>query len=190
MSTADHLQTVGQPERVNRMLEDTHRSTCVEHLGPGQTICLWLSARINKIHPVLSEWATPPQMPLTLQGGTNASIVNGGEARKKAFSSQVSNIESESLPRRLPSFIDNRLTLVSRVKDAMASAQDRQKEYSDKNAVSSVGNNKLKHRFIGPFTVLNRNYAAYNIDLPKSMATHPMFYVRCLKWYHDPQDLP
>ncbi|POM79647.1 LOW QUALITY PROTEIN: Pol protein [Phytophthora palmivora] len=37
--------------------------------------------------------------------------------------------------------------------------------------------NKLKHRFIGPFAVLDRHGAAYAIDLPKSMATHPTFYV-------------
>ncbi|POM80020.1 Hypothetical protein PHPALM_2194, partial [Phytophthora palmivora] len=70
MSTADHPQTDGQTERVNRV-------------------------------------------PLTLRGGTDASIVRGGEARK-AFSSQVSDIEPESLKRQLSSFIDNRLTLISR----------------------------------------------------------------------------
>ncbi|POM77237.1 Pol protein [Phytophthora palmivora] len=71
----------------------------------------------------------------------------------------------------------------------MASAQDRQKEYSDKHArgnlntknlplkvVSSVESNKLKHRFIGPFAILARHGAAYTIDLPKSMATHPPQY--------------
>ncbi|ETO99580.1 hypothetical protein F441_23004 [Phytophthora nicotianae CJ01A1] len=82
----------------------------------------------------------------------------------------------------------------------MAAAQDRQKEYSDKHGrgnlnvfnvgelvlldtrnlpldtVSSVGSNKLKHRFIGPFTVLARHRASNTIDLPKSMKTHPTFY--------------
>ncbi|POM66166.1 Pol protein [Phytophthora palmivora] len=91
----------------------------------------------------------------------------------------------------------------------MASTQDKQKEYSDKkgrgnltvfkqgelvlldtknlpiNLISSVGSNKLKHRFIGPFAVLARHGAAYTIDLPKSMATHPTFYVGRLKRYHD-----
>ncbi|POM66931.1 Pol protein [Phytophthora palmivora] len=52
--------------------------------------------------------------------------------------------------------------------------------------VSSVESNKLKHRFIGPFAVLARHGAAYTIDLPKSMATHPTFYVGHLKRYHDP----
>ncbi|POM79963.1 Pol protein [Phytophthora palmivora] len=85
----------------------------------------------------------------------------------------------------------------------MASAQDRQKKYSDKHGrgnldtknlplkvVNSVESNKLKHRFIGPFAVLARHGAAYTIDLPKSMATHPTFYVGRLKRYHDPLGLP
>ncbi|POM63907.1 Pol protein [Phytophthora palmivora] len=71
----------------------------------------------------------------------------------------------------------------------MASAQDKQKEYSDKNRgnlnVFKQGSNKLKHRFIGPFAVLARHGAAYTIDLPKSMATHPTFYVGRLKRYHE-----
>ncbi|GMF67727.1 unnamed protein product [Phytophthora fragariaefolia] len=93
----------------------------------------------------------------------------------------------------------------------MAQAQDRQNEYSDRNGsenlnvfnveglvlldtrnlpldtVSSVGSNKLKHRFIGPFAVLGSHGNAYTIDFPKSMNTHPTFYVRRLKRYHDPQ---
>ncbi|POM77143.1 LOW QUALITY PROTEIN: Pol protein [Phytophthora palmivora] len=71
----------------------------------------------------------------------------------------------------------------------MALAQDKQKEYSDRNArgnlnvfkvASSVESNKLKYRFIGPFAGLARHGAAYTIDLPKSMATRPTFYVGLL----------
>ncbi|KAG4226474.1 hypothetical protein PC116_g25119 [Phytophthora cactorum] len=93
----------------------------------------------------------------------------------------------------------------------MAIAQDRQNEYSDIHrrgnvnvfkvgdlvlldtrnlplaTVSSVRSNKLKHRFIGPFAVLARHGASYTIDLPKSIKTHPTFYVGRLKRYHDPQ---
>ncbi|EGZ21826.1 hypothetical protein PHYSODRAFT_371062, partial [Phytophthora sojae] len=60
----------------------------------------------------------------------------------------------------------------------MAQAQDKQKEYSDRNGSGNMNvfkSNKLKHRFIGPFTVLSRHGAAYTIDLPKSMTTHPTF---------------
>ncbi|GMF35168.1 unnamed protein product [Phytophthora fragariaefolia] len=103
------------------------------------------------------------------------------------------------------------LNVISRVRDAMAQAQDRQKEYAGRNGrgnlnvfnvgdlvlldsrnlpldtVSSVKSNKLKHRFVGPFAVLGRHGNAYTIDLPKSMKTHPTFYVGRLKRYHDPQ---
>ncbi|KAG2874742.1 hypothetical protein PC118_g24200 [Phytophthora cactorum] len=152
-----------------------------------------------------------PRVPLALRGGTESSILSvGGEARK-ALSSQVSDLRPVSLRKKVESFIDTRLNVINRVRDAMAIAQDRQKEYSDKHGrgnvnvfkvgdfvlldtrnlplatVSSVGSNKLKHRFIGPFAVLARHGASYTIDLPKSMKTHPTFYVGRLKRYHDPQ---
>ncbi|POM79764.1 Pol protein [Phytophthora palmivora] len=68
----------------------------------------------------------------------------------------------------------------------MASAQDKQKEYSD-----AKGRGKDKQQQTeGPFAVLARHGAAYTIDLPKSMATHPTFYVGRLKRYHDPLGPP
>ncbi|POM77251.1 Pol protein [Phytophthora palmivora] len=171
MSTANHRQT----ERANRVLEDTLGASVLRHLSP---VCTQqCGTRINGVYPVLLEWVKTPQVPLTLRGGAVASIVNGREARK-VFSSQVSEIEPEPLKRQLSSFIDDRLTLTSRVRDAMASAQDKQKEFSNKkgrgnltvlNKVSSVGSDKLQPRFIGPFAVLARHGAAYTIDLPKSM---------------------
>ncbi|POM78444.1 LOW QUALITY PROTEIN: Pol protein [Phytophthora palmivora] len=178
MSTADHPQTDGQTERVNRVLEDTLRSICAE------------APRSWSDELPMVEFALNHAVPLTLRGGTNASIVSGGEDRE-AFSSQVSDIEPESLQRQLSSFIDDRLTLISRVRDAMASAQDKQKEYSDKKGRGNLSvfkeeSNKLKHRFIGPFPVLARHGAVYTIDLPKSMATHPTFYMGRLKRCHDP----
>ncbi|POM72560.1 Pol protein [Phytophthora palmivora] len=77
----------------------------------------------------------------------------------------------------------------------MALAQYKQKEYCDKHSrgnynVFKVESNKLKHRFIGPFAVLARHGAAYTIGLPKSIATHPTFYVGRLKRYHYPLGLP
>ncbi|KAE9169244.1 hypothetical protein PF004_g28242 [Phytophthora fragariae] len=89
----------------------------------------------------------------------------------------------------------------------MASAQDTQKEHSDRHgrknthvfqlgdqvllnaknlptqAVSAVGSTKLRSRFVGPFTVIGAHGHAYTLDLPSSMATHPTFYVGLLKPY-------
>ncbi|POM75970.1 Pol protein [Phytophthora palmivora] len=128
MSTADHPQTDGQTERVNRVLEDTLRSICAEAPRSwSDQLPMVEFAFSNAVHA--SKGFTPhPQVPLTLRGGTVASIESGGEAWK-AFSSLVSDIEPESLKRQLSSFVDDRLTLISRVRDAMASAQDKQKEY-------------------------------------------------------------
>ncbi|POM74677.1 Pol protein [Phytophthora palmivora] len=166
MSTADHPQM----ERVNRVLEDTLRSIGAEAPRSwSDQLPMVEFALNNAVHtstgftPFYFNGLRHPQVPLTLRGGTMASIVSGGEARK-ACSSQVSEIEPEPLKRQLSSFIDNGLTLTSRVRDAMASAQDKQKEFSNKKGrgnltvlnkihlplkvVSSVESNKLKHRFI------------------------------------------
>ncbi|POM62907.1 LOW QUALITY PROTEIN: Pol protein [Phytophthora palmivora] len=216
MSTADIRRRM--TERVNCVLEDTLRSICAEAPRSwSDQLPMVEFALNNAVHastgftPFYLNGLRHPQVPLTLRGGTVASTISGGEARK-AFSSQVSEIEPASLKRQLASFIDNRLALISRVRDAMVSATDKQKKYSDKTSkgnlnvfkegdlvildtknlplkvVSSVGSYQLKHRFIGPIAVLARHGTTYTIDLPKPMATHPTFYVGRLKRYHDPLD--
>ncbi|POM69341.1 Pol protein [Phytophthora palmivora] len=80
MSTADHPQTDGQTERINRVLEDTLRSICAE------------APRSRSDQLSMVKFSLNNAVPLTLWGGTGASIVSGEEARK-AFSSQVSEIE-------------------------------------------------------------------------------------------------
>ncbi|KAG2852205.1 hypothetical protein PC118_g18876 [Phytophthora cactorum] len=217
MSNADHPQTDRQTERVNPVLEDTLRSFCAASPRTwSERLPVVKFALNNAVH--VSTGFTPfclngmrhPRVPLTLRGGTESSILSGGEARK-ALSSQVSDLRPVSLRKQVESFIDPRLNVINRVRDAMAIAQDRQKEYSDKHGrgnvnlfkvgdlvlldtrnlpldtVSSVGSNKLKHRFIEPFAVLARHGASYTVDLPKSKKTHPTFYMGRLKRYHDPQ---
>ncbi|POM79530.1 Pol protein, partial [Phytophthora palmivora] len=114
MSTADHPQTDGQTERVNRVLKDTLRSICAE-------VPRSWSDQLSMV-----KFALNNAVPLTLWGGTVAYAVSGREAQK-AISSQVSGIKPESLQRQLSSFTNDRMTLISRVRDAMVSAQDRQK---------------------------------------------------------------
>ncbi|POM64527.1 LOW QUALITY PROTEIN: Pol protein [Phytophthora palmivora] len=202
--------------RINRVLEDTPLSICAEAPQSwSDQLPMVEFALNNAVHastgftPFYWNGLRHPQVPLTLRGGTDASIVTGGQARK-GFSSQVSEIEPGSLKRQLALFLDVKLKLISRNRDEMALAQDKQKEYSDKhsrgnvdvfklvlldtknlplNLVSSVGSNKLRHHFIGPFAVLARHGAAYTIDLLKSMTTHPTFYVGRLQRHHDPLGL-
>ncbi|POM76109.1 LOW QUALITY PROTEIN: Pol protein [Phytophthora palmivora] len=216
MATADHPRTNGQTERVNHVLEDTLRSICAEASRSwSDELPMVEFALNNAVHastgftPFYLNGLRHPQVPLTLRGGTDDTISSGGEARK-AFSSQVSDIETESLTRQLSSFIDNRLMLSAGCNGV---GPEQTKEYSDKNSrgtlsvfmvgdlalletknltltlVHSVGSNKLKHRFIGPVGILGRHGAAYTIDLVKAMATHPTSYVGRLMRYDGSQDL-
>ncbi|OWZ18292.1 LOW QUALITY PROTEIN: Pol Polyprotein [Phytophthora megakarya] len=182
-----------ETERVNRVLEDTLRGVCAEAPQSwSDRLPMVAFALNNAVH--VSTGFTPfylnglrhPSMPLTLRGGHRAF----SREAPKILSSQV----SDPCRKQLSDFVDNRLNAISRVSDAMANAQDKQKEYSDKHGrgnfnlstISSTGSNELKHRFIGPFAVLGRQGAAYTIDLPKSMTTHTTFYVGRLKRYQDP----
>ncbi|POM64844.1 Pol protein [Phytophthora palmivora] len=159
LDTCSAIMTDGQTERVNRVLDDTLRS--IFSKAPQS----W-SDQLPTV-----EFALNNAVSLTLRRLTDASIVSRGEDWK-AFSPQVSEIKPASLKIQLSSFLDDRLTLNSRAGDAMASANDKQKEYSHTRSrgklnlfkegdlvlldiknlplkvVSSVESNKLKHRFI------------------------------------------
>ncbi|POM66932.1 LOW QUALITY PROTEIN: Reverse transcriptase [Phytophthora palmivora] len=105
MSTADQSQTDGQTERVNRVLKDTLRSICAKAPQswsdqlPMVEFAVHASTGFN---PFYLNGLRHPQVPLTLRGGIDASVISGGEARI-AYSSQVLEIEPESLQRQLSS---------------------------------------------------------------------------------------
>ena len=54
------------------------------------------------------------------------------------------------------------------------------------NVVSAVFGTKLRPRFIGPFTVVDKKGLTYTRNLPRKLCTHPVFYVNILKPYRDP----
>ena len=104
-------------------------------------------------------------------------------------------------------FVIRRQVIVRFVRDAIAMAQDLQKEYADKrgrknkqvykvgdlvllstanlpeHSVSNLKSPKLLPRFIGPFKVVKCNGDAYTLDIPTRMRLHPTFYVGRLKSY-------
>ena len=210
MSTADHPQTDGQTERVNRVVEDILRSVCAE------TPRRWSSmlpvvefALNNSVHastgytPFYVNGLTHPRVPLTLPRG--GSGLGGGEVADR-----LADVSPASVKRQVGEFLATRLNVLRHVRDVMADSQDRQKANADANGrgcidsyevgdqvllnaknlptniVSAVFKTKLRPRFIGPFTVLAKKGLAYTLNLPRKLRTHPVFYVGMLKPYRDP----
>ncbi|KAE9054574.1 hypothetical protein PF007_g32591 [Phytophthora fragariae] len=89
MSTADHPQTDGQTERVNRVLEDTLRSICAEMPRSWDDRLPMVEFALNNaVHastgftPFYLNGLRHPQVPLTLRGRTGASVISGGRLGK------------------------------------------------------------------------------------------------------------
>ncbi|KAE9132880.1 hypothetical protein PF010_g3020 [Phytophthora fragariae] len=209
MSTADHPQSDGQTERVNRVLEDILRSVCAAEPTKWSVLLPQVEFALNNaVHsstgftPFYVNGLRHPRTPLTWPPTSN---LGGGEAN--AEDPRGLKGLRTSVKRNLLSFIETGEAVRQRVRDAMAAAQDTQKEQSDRQgrkntqvfqlgdqvllnaknlptqAVSAVGSTKLRPRFVGPFTVIGVHGHAYTLNLPSSMATHPTFYVGLLKPY-------
>ncbi|KAG3158903.1 hypothetical protein PC128_g21410 [Phytophthora cactorum] len=205
MSTADHPQTDGQTERVNRVVEDILRSLCAE--APrrwSEMLPLVEFALNNTVHastgftPFYVNGLANPRVPLT--PSRRGSGLSGG-----GIADRLADISPVAVRKQVGDFVSLRLSVVRQVRDAMAESQDLQKEYADAqgrgnverfevgdlvllnaknlptNAVSAVFKTKLRPRFIGPFKVVAKKGLAYTLNLPKKMRTHPVFYVGLLK---------
>ncbi|GMF31646.1 unnamed protein product [Phytophthora fragariaefolia] len=135
MSTADHFQTDGQMERVKRVLEDTLRSVCAAEPTTWSTLLPQVEFALNNaVHsstgftPFYVNGLRHPRTPLTLPPASN---FGGGEANAEN-SRGIKGLRT-SVKRNLLSFIETGEAVRQRVRDAMAAAQDRQKENSDRH---------------------------------------------------------
>ena len=131
MSTADHPQTDGQTERVNRVVEDILRSVCAE------TPRRWSSmlpvvefALNNSVHastgytPFYVNGLTHPRAPLTLPRG--GSGLGGGEVADR-----LADVSPASVKQQVGEFLAPRLNVLRHVRDVMADSQYRQKANAD-----------------------------------------------------------
>ncbi|ETP22193.1 hypothetical protein F441_04444 [Phytophthora nicotianae CJ01A1] len=90
-------------------------------------------------------------------------------------------------------FMQRRESIIRYVRDAIAVAVDRQKEYADRRGRKNVGrfvvgdrvllSTKLAPRFIVPFKVTKVLGDAYTLQLPTALRLHPTFYVGRLRRY-------
>ncbi|KAF1333204.1 Pol protein, partial [Globisporangium splendens] len=230
MSTAAHPETDGQTERVNRVLEDVLRSYATSFKEWSEFLPLAEFALNNSTHvstghsPFYVNYGIHPRVPASIMGEVSTLSGGGTPAHGNkpkspydlnAASELKANFDSmkplDDLTSReeqqVDDFIVRRQAVVRFVRDAIAKAQDLQKEQADKSgrknkqvykindlvllstanlpehAVSNLGSSKLLPRFIGPFKVVKCNGDAYTLDIPTRMRLHPTFYVGRLKPY-------
>ncbi|GMF43507.1 unnamed protein product [Phytophthora fragariaefolia] len=165
MYAADHPQTDGQTERVNIVLEDILRSVCAAEPTKWSTLLPQVEFALNNaVHsstgftPFYVNALWQPRTPLTLPPSSNLGVGEANAEDPRGLQGLRTSVK-----RNLLSFIETGMTVRQRVRDAMAAAQDTQKEQSDRQG-----------RVHGH---------AYTLDLPSYMATHPTFYVGLLKPY-------
>ncbi|KAF1313487.1 Pol protein, partial [Globisporangium splendens] len=224
MSTAAHPETDGQTERVNRVLEDVLRSYATSFKEWSEFLPLAEFALNNSTHvstghsPFYVNYGIHPRVPASIMGEVSTLSGGGTPAHgNKPKSSYDLNAASELKAnfdsmkplddltsregQQVDDFVVRRQAVVRFVRDAIAKAQDLQKEQADKSgrknkqvykindlvllstanlpehAVSNLGSSKLLPRFIGPFKVVKCNGDAYTLDIPTRMRLHPTFYV-------------
>jgi hypothetical protein len=187
MSTAFHPQSDGQTERMNRVLEDMIR----HYVSPTQTD--WdryldmAEFAINDAHheglgntPFMLNYGQHPRKPGTHEGMQSKSVAAAD-------------------------FVQRMHDMVKQARSCLANAQQRQKSYADKGAVSLVfkegdkvllstknltlkgpTSRKLWPKWLGPFAVSRAvGSVSYALDLPCTMKVHNVFHVSLLKAYRD-----
>lgn len=224
MSTADHPETDGQTERVNRVLADILRSYAHQFDEWSKFLPMVEFAINNATHashgytPFFVNYGFHPRLPVQL-GGESSLTVGGTRSLgnnlvlqsvtlAELYGLYNSKVSSETLcGMSASSFLEERKLVMRVVRDRLAEAVDKQKQYSDrsgrknnynfkvgdkvllststfnKNVLSNTQSNKLQHRFIGPFQVLHVQGDAYTLDIPKALRMNPTFYVGRLKPY-------
>ena len=126
MSTADHPQTDGKTERVNRVVEDILRSVCAE------TPRRWSSmlpvvefALNNSVHastgytPFYVNGLAHPRVPLTLPRG-------GSRFGGREVADRLADVSPASVKRQVGEFLEPRLNALRHVRDVMADTGKRQ----------------------------------------------------------------
>jgi hypothetical protein len=193
MSTAYHPQTDGQTERANRTLEEMLRAYVNERQSDWDQHLSALELAYNS-----SVQASTGFTPFRLNSGQEVMLPIDHAIR------QARSNPSQDATDRIRQFAED----ISRAKQHLLKAQQRQAHYTDKHrrhVTFKVGDSvllstehlrmqgrvtspKFACKYIGPFRIkriVNDN--AYELDLPEQLQIHPTINISRLKIYHDGQ---
>jgi hypothetical protein len=188
-STAFHPQTDGQVERLNRTLEETLRAYVNHRQSDWDDLLPVVEFTINN-----AKHASTGYSPFELtygQGPMSPAILSNS----RSIDSTAPSVDE---------FLERMRTLTKIARKELERAQNRQKSLADKKRSErsfSVGDRvflsaenvdsdisrkrpsqKLKDKFLGPFSVVERvGQLAYRLKLPTRMRIHPVFHVSKLE---------
>jgi len=198
MSTANHPQTDGMTERMNRIVEDALRAFVNHQQNNWDELLSVCEFAINDSNQA-STGETPFYLNYGLHPLTPSSLLN--------HQSQQSVPDSKS-----KSWLKDRVDAIGRARDSMVAAQARQSFYADQGRTEDdlkVGeevmvyrdflltpeardqpSHKLRMKWCGPFKILQQVAPnVFRLELPFRSRAHPVFNVTALKRYH-PNEMP
>ena len=195
MSTANHPQTDGQTERMNRVLEDMLRHFINKHHNDWDQYLATAEFAINN-----AENSSVQNTPFWLNYGRHPWVpANMTEHLRDTKSWR----KDEKVP-AANAFIDRITKAITLAKQSMHQAQERQAKYaqgkarahpfqpgqrvllSSKNIkLRSDGTPKLQPKWLGPFLLVRMvGTQAAELELPGTMRMHDVFHVSLLKPFH------
>ena len=131
MSTADHLQTDGQTERINRIIGDILRSICAEtpkRWSPMLPVVKF--AWNNAVH------ASTGYTPFYVNGFTHNCVplelpLRGVVLGVGDMADRLVDISPATVHKQVSEFLATRLNVLRYVRDVLADSRDNQKEQAD-----------------------------------------------------------
>ena len=187
LSSAFHPQTDGQTERTNQSIERLLRTFIQLDQAQWENLLPALELAHNT-SPNASTGLTPFQ------------ILIGENPRTGKSYELISYYRTPNMAREFRMWVARAVRHIAQAqrqqqKQANKKRRDLKFQVGDKVWLSTVnlpaeGCPKFKERFIGPFPVSKViNDVAYQLDLPPSLAIHPVFHVSLLKPHREDEEL-